>query len=866
MSSVEKSWHSSSEKSVLEELHASRSGLSQQEVNDRLNTYGLNILPQKSSLRPLKILLNQFTSVLVLILLAAVVLSVLIGEVLDAIVIGSILVLNGLLGFIQEYRAEKSLEALKALTSQQVHVQRNNTHEVIDATLLVPGDIMLIEEGLKVPADARLLEAYELTVDESTLTGESSTVEKKVGVLAEKTPVADRKNMVFSGTSIARGKGVAVVTGTGIQTELGTIANLLQDIEHAPTPLQLQLKILGKMLGIITAVIALAVFAGGIIQGNAWEAVFITAVALAVAAIPEGLPAIVTIGLALGTQRMAKKNVIVRKLPSVETLGSTSVICADKTGTLTKNQMTVEQVFVDNKMISVADRFAQSSSSLKKLLEIGLLCNNTVEKNGKIIGDPTEGALLVSARKAKVIADAPRIHEIPFSSEKKYMATVHQIKKKKVLYMKGAPDVVIHKCSRMLINGKVIALSSTMKKKILQQNEAFSSKSLRVLAFAFSKNEKSSSLIFVGLQAMKDPIRPDAKKAVQECMAAGIKIIMITGDHQKTAEAIGKELGLKGKVMTGEEIDRIKELSSVVEGIAIFARVNPSHKLNIIQALKKKGHVVAMTGDGVNDAPALKDADIGIAMGLSGTDVAKEASDMVLLDDNFASIVAAVKEGRSIYDNIVKFVGYLVSSNIGEVLTVVMGMILGSLWGLPLPVIAIQLLWINLVTDGLPALALSIDPADPHSMEKKPRKSTDQILTRSRIIKMILIGVSVMIGTIVLFIMALRMQGWVPNGMLDLSQYLVASTVAFSALVIFQMVNVLNYQTESRSVLKSSLLKNKWLIGAILSSIVLQIMVIYSPLNTYFKTVPLAGMAWGWILIAACGILVIGEVVKKVIP
>ncbi|HDM43668.1 MAG TPA: HAD family hydrolase, partial [Candidatus Woesearchaeota archaeon] len=694
-------------KEVLKELGSSKRGLSEAEAKQRLKRYGLNEIKEEERISPLKIFISQFRSFMVGILIIAILISLAIGHILDASVIAAILIINAVLGFVQEYKAEKAIEALKKLVTIEARVVRNGTEKLIDAKYLVPGDIIILEEGMKVPADARLLEEHELETQEAALTGESVPVKKTVMTYHETLPIADQHNMVFSGTVITRGRGKAIVTATGMQTEIGKIARMIQTKEAKLTPLQIKLKKLGEFLGIGALTICGIVFLMGILAGINKFTMFMTAISLAVAAIPEGLPAVVTISLALGVQRMVKKNALIRKLPSVETLGSVTVICTDKTGTLTHNEMTVRKIWMNGKEYSVSGRgykpigkFYLSGKVIKPkeielILKIGALCNNARLQDEKIIGDPTEGALIVSAAKAGLIKEElelkyPRIAEIEFSSERKRMSTVHKIGKKKILYCKGAPEVLLELCNRIYINGRVERLTRQLKRKILAVNERFAKQALRVLGFAYNDRLEEKDMVFVGLQGMIDPPRKEAKIAVQRCKEAGIKVIMLTGDYKLTAEAIAKELGIRGKAVDGKELDRIEDLANVVEEIAIYARIDPRHKVKILEALKMKGHIVAMTGDGVNDAPALKKADIGIAMGVTGTDVAKEASDMILLDDNFASIVKAVEEGRIIYENIRKFVMYLLSSNLGEICTLFFSL----LFGMPLPVVALQILWI----------------------------------------------------------------------------------------------------------------------------------------------------------------------------
>ena len=822
-------FYSRTEKEVLLGLNTSTAGLASKEAAQRLKKYGPNELKEKKKISAFSIFLGQFKSFIVYILIAAVILSILLQEYIDAAVIAAILVINAILGFTQEYKAEKSLEALKKLVSLKAKVIRDGKEAMILASELVPGDIIILDEGAKVPADSRLLESYSLSANESTLTGESVPVKKLIDIINKKAQVADQKNMVFSGTSIISGIGKAVVAATGENTEIGKIATLIQETEKGSTPLQKQLKTLSKQLGIGTIIICIVTFILLYVKGSLLFESLIVGIALAVAAIPEGLPAIVTMGLALGSQRMIKHNVLIRKLPSVETLGSTTVICADKTGTLTLNKMTVTKLYINGAAISAENKLKKDKAT-ELLFNIGVLCNNAKLDHKTSFGDPTEIALLEIAanygmKKEELQNKYQKVHEIPFSSERKMMSTINKHGNKKFMFTKGAPDVILKYCTRLYLNGRITPLTGKIKNDILKANEEFAKSALRVLGFAYKEasNSSENNLIFVGLQGMIDPPRKEVKKSIAECKKAGIKVVMITGDHKLTAEAIATDIGIVGKTMTGDEIDSAKDLSSVIESVSIYARVNPLHKLKIVEALKKRGHVVAMTGDGVNDAPALKKADIGIATG-TGTDVTKEASDMVLLDDNFTSIVNAVREGRGIYSNIVKFVMFLLSSNIAEVLIIFFSILIG----LPLPLLALQILWINLVTDGLPALALSIDPIEKGIMQKKPRKKSDKIVSRQRIMMLLFIAAIITSGTLFLY------KAELSNG------YVYATTAAFTAVVLYELVNVLNFRSETGSVINSAIFTNKYLVLAIILSLLMQLFVVYGPIDRIFKTTPLA--------------------------
>jgi len=859
-------YHALDEENALKVLKTSKKGLSNPEAEHRQQTYGLNELKAEKGTSPIKIFLEQFSSPLIWILLFALVVSIFLNEITDAIVIAVIVVLNAVLGFVQEYRAEKAIEALKRMASPKAKVIRNGEVIKIESKFLVPGDIIVLETGDKVPADARMLEIHDLKTQEATLTGESQPVTKTLDKSAEKTALADRKNMLYSSTIITNGRGKAIVTNTGMNTEVGKIATLIKEAHEKQTPLQKKLRQLGKYLTIAVIAVAVIIFLAGIFSGHAIETMFLTAIALAVAAIPEGLPAVITISLALGVQKMIKKNALVRKLPSVETLGSVNVICTDKTGTLTHNEMTVTKIYANDLEYEVTgsgyeprgafavNKKLANPEPLYQLLKVGTLCNDAQftgpKNNREVIGDPTEAAVIVSAEKAgftqkELNKKEPRKDEVPFSSERKMMTTIHG----EVSYTKGAPDVLIEKCDRILINGKVQRLNRSKIKEILQQNENFAKQALRVLGFAYNekfkkKEDSEKDMIFVGLQAMIDPPREEVKGSIKECQDAGIRVIMITGDQIATAEAIAKELGITGKAVKGEELSKINLIKEIDE-IGIFARVNPKHKLDIVKALKEKGYVVAMTGDGVNDAPALKKADIGISMGLSGTDVAKEASDMILTDDNFTSIVSAVEEGRGIFDNIRKFVNYLLSSNLGEITAIFFAFVLSPFLfpnaALVLPLTAIQILWVNLVTDGLPAVALSLDPHSKGIMQRKPRPAHESILSKSSWMDIIVFGILIGVATLILFFMY---QG---------SGAAKAQTIAFTALVAFEIVRI----RMIRSDYKLGIFSNKWLLAAIGGSLLLQLIVIYTPLAKVFGVVPLELLDWGVIVLFGVGLLLI---------
>ncbi len=872
--------HSATFEQVLKELKTSKQGLADNEAKARLEKYGPNQLKEKKGESNLRKFLNQFNNLLVIILIAATIVSIAIGEDLDAAVIFSIVILNAILGFAQEYKAEKALEALKKLSSPTADVIRYGKTHRISASEVVPGDILVISEGDKIAADVRLIESISLKVNEASLTGESVPVAKIITPLKKEAVVADRKNMCFMGTNAVFGHGLGVVVGTGMKTEFGKIAELLQSTEEKQTPLQESLEKFGDFLGKLILGVVAIVFALGIYHGVELVTMFITAVSLAVAAIPEGLPAVVTITLAIGITQMAKRNAIIRKLPAVETLGATTVICSDKTGTLTKNEMTVRQMRVDkakieitgegydprgNFLIGKKEIAPEQNKSIDLLLRIGVLCNNAKLENHSVIGDPTEGSLLVMAEKGGVKTELlghkyPLIYEFPFESVRKRMTTVNQVEGKAVAHTKGATESVLAVCSKYYEQGKVKQLTAAKKKEILKEAEDMAWDALRVLAFAYKDvpskktykiGEVEGGMTFVGLVGMIDPPRPEVKKAIMTCKTAGIDVKMITGDHQATAIAIAKEIGLMRNdkaVLSGEEIGKMSDtqLEKVVDKIDVFARVSPEEKLRIVRALNKIGHVTAVTGDGVNDAPALKEADIGIAMGITGTDVSKEAADMVLADDNFASIVSAVSYGRNIYQNIIEFVMYLLSCNTGEVLAVLLGVLF-----LPsLPLTAIELLWINLVTDGLPALALGIDPPEKDVMLRRPRKRTEPIMTQRRIFMMLFIGALVGLLTILSYLAAS------PLGVDK------AETVAFTTIVMLEMTIVFTSKSE-RPVLERGLFDNKLLLLAVASSIFLQLIVLYVPyLDVLFGSYPLGALEWGGILLICLFLFASVEVVK----
>lgn len=859
-------------------------GLSDSEANTRYKQFGKNELKERKKTPLWRKFLAQFSDFMVIVLLCAAMISLLLGEVADACTILIIVFFNAILGFIQEHRAEKSMNALKKLSAPTAQVMRNGLNEKITASKIVPGDIILLNPGDKIPADSRLVSARALAIEESMLTGESQPTKKCSEALTEdKTIIGDFKNMVYAGTTVTNGHGKAVVCYTGMRTEIGKIADLLQKSNDEATPLELRLEQLGKKLVIACLLICLVVVGIGLMKGEPFFIMCMAGISLAVAAIPEGLPAIVTVALALGVQRMIKRNAIVRKLPAVETLGCVNVICSDKTGTLTKNQMTVKEIYtcsthykitgdgydIHGEVIDMKNTRSGSELSLTKCLEIAALCNNSnLKRNGveisgmwrkkkeawAISGDPTEGAMIVAAAKKdiwreKIEKEYQRVDEIPFESTRAMMSIVSKKGKEYFVFTKGAPDQLLNHCNQYFDETGLHPLTGEMKVKITEANDAMAAKSLRVLAVAYralpnrpAAQECEQNLIFVGLLGMIDPPRDGVKDSIELCHHAGIKTVMITGDHPNTAMAIARQLNIyrdgKDQILTGRDLDTLDEsaLLKIINKVKIFARVSPLHKLKIVKCYKQTGHVVAMTGDGVNDAPAIKEADIGIAMGNSGTDVAKEAAAMVLTDDNFSTIVAAVEEGRSIYENIRKFIRYLLACNTGEILT----MFIAAIASLPMPLLPVQILWVNLVTDGLPAMALGVDKNDKNIMLRPPRRKNESIFSRGLHQKIIWRGLQIGLSTVGVFVLILLLEN-------DLA---LARTVAFTTLVFCQLFHVFDCRSEYFSAIEAGLTKNKYLIYAVICSVVMQVAVIYQPfLSNVFYTVPLDIDHWVLILV-----------------
>jgi len=894
-------WHALELNEVLRRLETSLNGLSPQEASRRLEKYGYNEIKEVKKRTALQMFLDEFKDVFVLLLIVASIFSAIIGywEMLhggefletfaDTITILAIVFLCALTGFIQEYRAEKALEALKKMTAPKARVLRGGVEMTIPAREIVPGDIIILEEGDRVPADARIIEAIELRTNEAMLTGESTPVHKEPTILKAETPVSDRRNMVYSATHVVHGRGKAVVVATGMNTEFGKIAEMVQTMEEEKTPLQRKLdSFAGKMAKLVIGVCALIFLIEAVevavqmkFEVEGFIQAFMSSIALAISAVPEGLPAIVTIALALGARELAKRNAVIRKLSAAESLGSVTVICSDKTGTITKGEMTVRRIYVDGEYIEVTGVGYEPKGSFKRgnetinpegdieiLLRIGALCNNAklVKSEGgsswSIMGNPTEGALIVAAEKAglskeKLEAEYPRIWEIPFSSERKRMTTIHKTPFGEIhAYMKGAPEIVLERCNRILENGKVREITEEDRMRILKVNDEMASNALRVLAMAYKPLPKEMTtydegleqeMIFVGLEGMIDPPREEAIEANKLCQKAGIKTIMITGDHKLTAIAVAREVGIYrdgDMVLTGKELEKMsdEEYDKIVEKVTVYARVSPAHKLRIVQALKKKGHIVAMTGDGVNDAPAIKAADIGIAMGITGTDVTKEAADIILTDDNFATIVRAVEYGRVIYDNIRKYARFLLACNFDELLVVGSFAILGGIFGaelFPLPLLPAMILWINLVTDGAPAVALATDPPDVDVMDRPPRKPEEGIL-HGMLAFIIASFILQATGTILVF--SLEYYVWpshpwnFPWGIDEearLLTYREATTAAFIQAALFELFVVWNCRSEKHSVWRMGrrALQNKFFVIADIASIIITLAISYIPIT-----------------------------------
>ena len=862
-------------------------GLSSEQVEEKRSVYGTNEIVSKNKKSIAKMILEQFQDFMIIILIIAAVISGIVGQsngegFTDSIIILVIVILNAVIGVIQELKAQKSLESLKNLSAPHSKVIRDGKLQDLESKYLVPGDIVVLETGDYVPADLRLIEAVNLKTQEAALTGESLPVEKTTEKIdKEDIGIGDRLNQAFSSSLVTYGRGKGIVVSIGMQTEVGKIATMLDSVDDSETPLSRRLEALGKTLGIAALVICLVIFAvGSFVHGREIFEMFMTAVSLAVAAIPEGLPAISTIVLSIGVQRMVKRNAIIRTLPSVETLGSATVICSDKTGTLTQNKMTVEKIFYNNEIFGVEEKKYNVDDHLRLLMNSMILCNDTkVTKEGeefKLAGDPTETALVdlgikLNMLKTTMDDENPRVEEIPFDSERKLMSTVNNTNQGLFVYTKGGVDEILSKCSKIYLDNQEMALSAENINYIKQVNEEMAKGALRVLAMAYKRVDKvptrnemnnlESELVYIGMVGMIDPARPEAKEAVEKCKTAGIKPVMITGDHKVTAMAIAKDIGIlenESEAITGSELEKMpqEELEKNVKNYSVYARVSPEHKVRIVKAWQSQGEVVAMTGDGVNDAPALKTADIGAAMGIVGTDVAKEAADVVLTDDNFATIVSAVEEGRRIYDNILKAVQYLLSSNIGEIIVLFVATMFG--W-LAEPLLPIHILWINLVTDSLPALALSVDPAEKDIMKRKARKDKN-IFSKGMTFRVIYQGIMVGVLTLLAFCIGCRFDF---ASLANPEVAMTAQTMAFAVLAMSELVHAYNVRSNKESIFKIKLKTNMVLVLATLVSLLLMVVVLGVPvLQGMFEVTELSITNWVWVILLSLAPLTIVEILK----
>lgn len=882
-------WYNLNPDETLRSFNSRRHGLSEDEAKARLEQYGHNELRSRKKTLPVVAFFKQFLSPLIYILFAAVIISILTQHYLDAWVILGILLANAAIGFVQETRAERAMQALMQMAAPKAKVRRDGTVKQIPAKEIVPGDILLLETGDKIPADARLIESSNLKVDEAILTGESMPVDKHTTRLDGNISVADRKNMVHMNTIVNYGRATAIAVSTGMSTEIGKIAGALEEIEIEKTPLQKSISKLSQYIIILVLSVLGILLVAGIVRGLGWLDIFYLAVAAGVSAIPEGLPAVVTVVLAVGMQIMARRNAIIRKLVAVETLGSATVICSDKTGTLTLSQMTVQRIYVDGQWIEVSGEgympqgeFShhgqilnpEINETLTWHLRIGALCNDALlareEQCCSIFGDPTEGALVVAAAKAgmdkeKLEMEYPRLDEIPFQSEKQYMATLHPRDGGRVVYLKGAPERLLSLSKYLLKDSKVVSLKKADIQAIEQAQISMAQEAMRVIATSYvdlppefeelKEEEFKGKLVFVGLSGIMDPPREEAKEAVRLCKQAGIKVIMITGDHKLTAESIARQLYLPaGKAITGAELHEISdhELSRQIEDISVFARIEPMQKMRVVSALKSRGHTVAMTGDGVNDAPALRTADIGIAMGITGTDVAKEASDMVLTDDNFASVVAAVDEGRAVFNRLRNVVFFLLSTNLGELLALILCVsVIGKA-----PLLALQILWVNLVTDTAAAIPLGLEPKTGDELRQPPRHPKVGLVFPGLVLRICFLSALMSIGIFLVF-------NWA-HARVSLDE---ARTITFCTMVAFEWFRAFNARSDEHTVFKQGVLSNRWLLITISVAIMLQVAVIYTPfLQVAFDTVPIGIDKWGIAILAGGSLFLIEETRKILFP
>ena len=887
---MQERWNNLSPDEALEAISSRRSGLSSSEAKTRLLRYGPNRLQGKKKTPPAIVFLKQFLSPLIYVLLVAAIISIIVEHFLDAWVILGVLLLNAVIGFIQETRAEKAMEALMRMAAPKARVRREGGIQSLPARNIVPGDIVLLETGDKVPADARIIEASNLKVNESALTGESVPVDKHTRALPGELPLAERKNLVYMGTIITYGRATVLIVNTGMATEMGKIATGIQEVKPEKTPLQKSISKLSRYIIILFLGVCGLLIVIGLLKGLGWLEVFLLAVAAAVSAIPEGLPAVVTVVLAIGMRAMARRNAVIRRLVAVETLGSATVICSDKTGTLTLNEMTVRQLYIDGQWLEVSgegylpegefwrDGRAINPHEDPKLalhLRIGAVCNDAVltredERRCSIFGDPTEGALVVAAGKAGMTKEKlekayPRLDEIPFQSEKMYMATLHPGDGGRIAYVKGAAEKILALSKYRLKEDDVVPLNEADAQVITQAGDAMAKEALRVIATAYIELPREiedledenirGNLVFVGLSGMADPPREEAKEAVNLCGQAGIRVVMITGDHRVTAESIAGQLKLPaGRAITGAELKEMgdEELSEQIEGISVFARIEPLQKLRIVNALKKCGHVVAMTGDGVNDAPALKAANIGIAMGITGTDVAKEAGDMVLADDNFASVVAAVDEGRVIFNRLRNVIFFLLSTNLGELLA----LILGILFVGKAPLLAVQIIWVNLVTDTTMGIPLGMEPKVGDELKQPPRHPEAGLVYPGLLLRVGFLAAMMSIGIFLVF-------NWAQARM-SLEE---ARTVAFCSLVAFEWFRAFNARSDEHTIFKLGIFRNRWLVLSVTVAVMLQIAAIYLPfMQAAFHTVPLGIEGWGIALLAGGSLFVVEELRKLLFP